>query len=212
MKAISILVADDHPVVRRGIRALLEPNVGWEIIAELSNGRDAVTKARERKPDIAILDIRMPLLNGLEAARQIVKYSPSTRVLILSMYDSEEFIQKAVTSGAKGFVRKSEAEEELVAAIRALLADKLFFPSGVLRMLRQERHANVSTPHSSLTQRETELLQLIAEGHSNKRAASILGISHRTVENHRARIMRKLGLRSATELVRYAIRHKIVAA
>jgi DNA-binding NarL/FixJ family response regulator len=212
MNTVSILIADDHPVVRRGIRALLEPNRGWKIVAEVRDGREAVRRARELKPHLAILDISMPLLNGLESARQIARYSPGTHVLILSMYDSEELVQKAVAYGAQGFVRKSEAEEELVAAISALLSDKLFFPSTASAALRRRRDGNPRTSQSRLSLREIELFQLIAEGNSNKEAASILGISHRTVENHRARIMHKLGLHSLSELVRYAVRHKIVAA
>jgi len=212
VKTVSILVADDHPVVRRGIRALLEPNVGWTIVAEVSNGREAVKRVRELKPDIAILDISMPLLNGFDAAQQISRYSPRTNVLILSMYDSVEFIQKAVAAGAKGFVRKTEAETELIAAVRASLNDKLFFPSTALLKLHHSRDEALEGNQSILTPRERELLQLIAEGNSNKKAASILGISRRTVENHRARIMHKLHLRSTTELIRYAIRHKMIAA
>lgn len=212
MNTVSILVADDHPVVRRGIRALLEPNRGWRVVAEARNGREAVQRARELKPDLAILDISMPLLNGLESARQIARYSPGTQVLILSMYDSEELMQKAVASGAHGFVRKSEADEELIAAIRAVLSDKLFFPAMASVALRSGCGGNRTNPQSCLSLREMELLQLIAEGNGNKEAASILGISRRTVENHRARIMHKVGVHSLSELVRYAIRHKIIAA
>ena len=181
-------------------------------MAEARDGREAVKRARELKPDVAILDISMPLLNGLESARQIARYSPRTHVLILSMHDSEELMEKAVASGAQGFVRKSEAEEELVAAVRALVNDKLFFPSTASVALRRRRDGRTTGPQSRLSLREMELLQLIAEGNSNKEAASILGISRRTVENHRARMMHKLGLHSLTELIRYAIRHKIVAA
>ena len=210
MNSVSILVADDHPVVRVGIRSLLETN-GWKIAAEASNGREAVERARKLRPDLAILDISMPLLNGLESARKIAKQSPKTHVLILTVYDSEEMLLKILDSGA-GLVRKSEAGKELVAAVRAVLNDKLFFPSVASPALRGARRWKSVAGQSRLTARETEILQLIAEGRSNKETASILGISQRTAENHRARVMRKLGLSSLSDLVRYAIRNQIVAA
>ena len=212
MRTVSILVADDHPVVRHGVRTLLETNPGWKVVAQASDGREAVRKVQELKPDLAVLDVGMPRLNGLESARQIAGCSPETRVLILSMYDTDEVVDKAVASGAKGFVRKSEAEVDLVDAVRAVLNDKLFFPASAAVAFGPRRNRNQTSPERRLTPRERELLQLIAEGWSNKEVASILGISRRTVENHRARMMRKLGLRSLSELVRYAVRQKIVAA
>ena len=212
MKTISILVADDHPVVRVGVRSLLETNAEWKVLAEASDGREAVEKARKLRPDLAVLDISMPLLNGLESARKIARQSPKTRVLILTMYGSEEIVEKVLDSGARGLVRKSEAEKELIAAVRAVLNDKLFFPSKASQALRGTRRGKSLARQSPLTPRETEILQLIAEGRSNKEAASILGISRRTAENHRARIMRKLGLSSLSDLVRYAVRNKVVAA
>jgi DNA-binding NarL/FixJ family response regulator len=212
MKTISILVADDHPVVRVGVRSLLETNVEWKVLAEASDGREAVEKARKLRPDLAVLDISMPLLNGLESARKIARQSPNTRVLILTMYGSEEMVEKALDSGAHGLVRKSEAEKELIAAVRAVLNDKLFFPSKASQALRGTRRGKSLARQSRLTPREAEILQLIAEGRSNKEAASLLGISRRTAENHRARIMRKLGLSSLSDLVRYAVRNKVVAA
>jgi len=211
MNTISILIADDHPVVRVGVRALLETN-GWKIAAEAGDGREAVERARKLRPDLAILDISMPLLNGLESARKIAKQSPKTRVLILTMHDSQEMVMKILDSGAHGLVRKSEAEKELVAAVRAVLNDKLFFPSVASPALRGARRSKSVAGQSRLTARETEILQLIAEGRSNKETASILGISQRTAENHRARITRKLGLTSLSDLVRYAIRNQIIAA
>jgi DNA-binding NarL/FixJ family response regulator len=212
MTTVSILVADDHAVVRHGVRALLELSPGWRVVAQAGDGWEAVRRASEMKLDLAVLDIGMPLLNGLEAARQIANDSPTTRLLILSMYDSEELIQKALASGAHGFVRKSEAEAELMVAARLVLSDKVFFPSVAAELLRRRRNEPTGGLRARLTARETQLLQLIAEGHSNKDAASVLGISPRTVENHRARMMDKLGLRSVSELVRYAIRNNIVAA
>ncbi len=212
MNTISILVADDHPVVRVGVRSLLETHAGWKVVAEASDGREAFEKARKLRPDLAILDISMPVLNGLESARKIARQSPKTRVLILTMYDSEEMVEKVLDSGAHGLVRKSEAEKELIAAVRAVLNNKLFFPSLASPALRGARGGKSLAGQSRLTPREAEILQLIAEGRSNKEAASILGISRRTAENHRARIMRKLGLSSLSDLVRYAVRNKVVAA
>jgi len=211
VKRLSILVADDHPVVRHGLRALLEANAGWKIVAEASNGREAVAKVRELRPDLAILDISMPLLNGLDAAREIATHTPKTRVLILSMHDAEELIRRAVESGAQGFVRKSEAESELVAAVRAVLNDNLFFPA-VAGTALGARAGHPTASLSRLTAREREILQLIAEGNSNKEVAAALGVSPRTIENHRASIMHKLRLKSLSELVRYAVRNKIIAA
>jgi DNA-binding NarL/FixJ family response regulator len=210
LRNVSILVADDHPVVRHGVRALLEMNPGWKVVAQALDGREAVRKTRELKPDLVVLDISMPRLNGFEAARQIANALPETRLLILSMYDSEELIEKAMDSGAHAFIRKSEAESELVDAARAVLNDKVFFPSQASAAL-QRRRSGKGSGKSPVTSRERELIQLIAEGNSNKEAASILGISRRTVENHRANMMRKLGLHSVTELVRYAVRNRIVA-
>lgn len=212
MKTFSILVADDYPVVRHGVRALLEMNPDWKVVAEARDGREAVQKARGLKPDLVILDIDMPQLNGLEAARQIANESPGMRLLILSMYDSEELIERAIHSGAHGFIRKSEAESELVSATRAVLGGKLFFPSEASAELHRRRNRQGRALPTHLTSRETELIQLFAEGNSNKEAAAILGISRRTVENHRASIMRKLRLQSFSELVRYAVRNRIVAA
>ena len=212
MKRATILVADDHPVVRHGVRLLLESNCDWKVVAEAADGREAVLKARQISPDLAILDLGMSSLNGLEATRRIARFAPQTRILILSMYDSDELIEKAMDAGAHGFVRKSEAETELYAAVRAVLNNKVFFPLTAMGGLRRSRNGERALLSDGLTSRETELLQLIAEGNSNKEVASILGISRRTVENHRARIMRKLGLRTFSELIRYAVRNKLTAA
>lgn len=212
MKKATILVADDHPVVRRGVRVLLESNCDWKVVAEASDGREAVLKARQIRPDLVILDLGMSSLNGLEAARRIARSTTRTRILILSMYDSDELIEKAIAAGAHGFARKSEAETELYAAVRAVLNNKMFFPLSAMRALRRSRNGERTVLSDGLTSRETELVQLIAEGNSNKEVASILGISRRTVENHRARIMRKLGLRTFSELIRYAVRNNLIAA
>ena len=212
MKPLCILIADDFPIVRRGLRALLEAQPGWKIIAESGNGRDAVKKAAQLHPDIALLDIAMPQLNGLDAARLILKRSPHTRILVLTVHDTEEIIEKALDAGARGYILKSELEEDLVAAIKAVMHGKVFFSTTaanvLLRCLRRQAALGTRSP---LTLREREIVQLLAEGKSNKQVAGVLGISTRTAENHRANIMKKLGLGSLSELVRYAIRDKIVA-
>ena len=212
MKSLCILIADDFSIVRRGLRALLEAQPGWKIIAESGNGRDAVNKAAQLHPDIALLDIAMPQLNGLDAARLILKRSPHTRILVLTVHDTEEIIEKALDAGARGYILKSELEEDLVAAIKAVMHGKVFFSTAaanvLLRCLRRQAALGTQSP---LTLREREIVQLLAEGRSNKQVAGVLGISTRTAENHRANIMKKLGLGSLSELVRYAIRDKIVA-
>jgi DNA-binding NarL/FixJ family response regulator len=214
MKRVRILVADDHAIVRRGMRTLIESQEGWETCAEVSNGREAVEKAEELKPDIAILDIGMPELNGLDAARQILKASPQTEVLILTMHQSEEVVAEVLKAGPRGYVLKSDADQNLVAAIEALLQHKPFLSSNVTDMILSDYlggHAGpMSEPRTRVTAREREIIQLLAEGKSNKEVASALDISTRTVETHRAHIMHKLGLTSFGDLVRYAIRNNIV--
>src|SRR6266568_2249447 len=215
MKTASILIADDHPLVRRGLRTLLETHPGWKIVAEISNGREAVERATALQPDVAILDIGMPKLNGMEAAFLIFKASPNTRILILTMHSAEDVIQRMVSVGASGYVLKSDAEKDLIAAVDALLHHKTFFTSAasdvVLSQLRGRATRN--TEHATrdrLSVREREIVQLLAEGKSNKEIAAQLNISTRTVENHRAKTMDKLNLHSFGELVRYAVRNKIV--
>ena len=210
MKAISILVADDHGLVRSGARTLLERQPGWKVIGEAADGREAVLKAKELQPDIVVLDIGMPGLNGLDATRRILRILPRTKILILTMHDDQELMQRTVLAGALGYVLKSDAEEDLVSAVRALAKDRTFFPSRALRgaLSRSRRRERKHTP--ALSSRESEILQLLAEGKLNKQVAGILSISQRTVENHRAKIMQKLHLNSFSSLVRYAVRHKIV--
>lgn len=208
---LSILLVDDFAVVRRGLRDLLESENGWKVIAEAGTGPQAVELARELRPDITVLDINIPELNGLDAASLILKSVPSTRVLVLSGYHSEDMIDKALRAGVRGYVLKSDAEANLVAAVRALMEGRTFFTHSVSRiMMEQLRHESESKPKHRLTVREAQVVQLLAEGKSNKEVAHILGISRRTVENHRAQVMTKLGLRSFSELVRYAIRNGMV--
>jgi DNA-binding NarL/FixJ family response regulator len=215
IQPISILIADDHAVLRRGLRALLETQPGWKVVSEVTNGRDAVENATTLRPDVAILDVGMPKLNGMDAAALIFKASPKTRILMLTMHSAEDLIRQTLTAGASGFVLKSDAERDLIAAVDALLHNKSFFTSAasdvILSNLRgtAPKRSSRSTG-SRLSVREREIVQLLAEGKSNKEVASLLNISTRTVENHRAKTMDKLKLRSFGELVRYAIRNRIV--
>lgn len=210
-----ILIADDHEVVRRGVRVLLEARSGWEICGEAVEGREAVDKAGRLQPDVVILDIGMPGLNGLDAARQIRKASPRTEVLILTMHESEQVVREVLGAGARGYVLKSDAGRQLVEAVEALGRHKTFFTSSVaeivLKNYLKSGESGENTEPSSLTHREREVVQLVAEGKGNKEVADILGISVRTAETHRTNIMRKLECRSLSDLVRYAIRNNIIS-
>src|SRR6267143_358351 len=212
--SVRILVADDHQVVRTGLRALLESKTGWQVCAEASNGREAVEKASQLKPDVAVLDIGMPLLNGVEATRQIRKLSPQTEILILTMHDSEQLVQEVLGAGAHGYILKDDADRNLVAAVDALRRHKPYLSSRVSEAASNSEGSDASSfspsSRSRLTPREGEILQLLAEGKSNKEVAGFLGISVKTAETHRANIMLKLDFHSVTELVRYAVRNKII--
>jgi DNA-binding NarL/FixJ family response regulator len=216
MSALRILIADDHEVVRAGVRSLLESQPDCEICGEAVNGRQVVALAQELKPDVAILDITMPELNGLEATRQIRKLTPTVQVLILSVHESEELVREILDAGAHGYILKSDAGRELAAAMHALRKQETFFTSRVAQIaLRAYRNKKISDdavapPGGALTSRERQVLQLLAEGRSNKEAASTLGISVMTVETHRANIMHKLEAHSIAELVHYAVRHKMI--
>ncbi|HYR84467.1 MAG TPA: response regulator transcription factor [Terriglobia bacterium] len=213
MNEARILIGDDHAIVRRGLRALVESHAGWAVCAEASNGRETVQKVDELKPDVAIVDIGMPELNGLDATRQILKANPQTEVLILTMHQSEEVVAEVLKAGARGYVLKSDADQNLVTAIEALLQHKPFLSSNVTEVVLSEyvnRRSTDIEAGSRITEREREVIQLLTEGKSNKEVASALDISTRTVETHRANIMRKLGLESMGDLVRYAIRNKII--
>jgi len=212
---VSILVADDHAIFRRGLRTLLETQPTWKVVAEVSNGREAVDQAARLRPDIAILDIGMPELNGLDAAILILKASPRTRILILTMHAADELIQKTLQRGASGYLLKNDAERDLITAVDALLHEKTFFTSAasevILGSLRDSgANAKGEEFQPRLSIREREVVQLLAEGRSNKEVASVLNISTRTVEHHRARVMEKLNLHSLSDLVRYTIRNKMV--
>jgi DNA-binding NarL/FixJ family response regulator len=213
---LRILVADDHPIVRAGLRTLLESRPGWQVCAEAGNGREAVEKAGKLKPDVAVLDISMPVLNGVEATRQLRKLSPETEVLILTMHDSEQMVQQVLEAGGHGYILKDDADRTLLAAVDALRRHKPYFSSRVSvsvaasRLRASDPRAPARRARGRLTQREREIVQLLAEGKSNKEVAGVLGISVRTAETHRANIMLKLDLHSIVDLVHYAVRNRII--
>jgi DNA-binding NarL/FixJ family response regulator len=213
--AVRILVADDHEVVRRGLCALLEARSGWQVCGEAADGRDAVTKARELRPDIVVMDIGMPSLNGLAAAAQIMQANPRQRILILTITNSEQVIREVLEVGARGFVLKSDAARDLVNAVDALQQGRTFFTPQVSEMvlsgyLHGSGEKTVNLPR--LTSREREIVQLLAEGKSTKEVAAMLNLSVKTAETHRSNVMRKLGIHSVSELVLYAIRNNIIQA
>lgn len=218
MSTLKLLIADDHDIVRAGMKALLDDQPGWQVVAEASTGRQAVEKAKANTPDVCVLDVTMPELNGLEAARQIKKLLPNTEILILTVHESEQIAAEVLKVGARGYILKSDAGRELVAAVKAVSAHKSYFTSRISLMvsdntLKEKSQAIESEDIGNrLTPREKEIVQLLAEGKSNKEAASVLNISVKTVETHRTNIMRKLRFHSVGELVRYAVRNHIVAA
>jgi DNA-binding NarL/FixJ family response regulator len=210
---LRILVADDHDVIKRGLRALLESKVGWTVVAQASNGREAVEQAEMHKPDVAVLDISMPELSGLEAARRIRKASPETEVLFLTVHNSAEMVQEALDAGGRGYVLKSDVGCDLLAAVEAALKHKTFISQGVAgagvsysTTFKEAREVGADR----LTSREREVLQSLAEGRSTKEVATLLNIAVKTAETHRTNIMRKLDLHSVSELVLYAIRNRLV--
>ena len=214
---LRILLADDHEIVRRGLCALLQRHEGWEVCGEAIDGRDAVQKAKQLKPDVVIVDIGMPNLNGLDATRQLLQYDPSLRIIVLTVSDADQVIREALDAGARGFVLKTDAARDLVTAIEALQTKRMFFTPRVNELLLAgflEKGQAISTHHPpslpTLTAREREITQLLAEGRSSKEAASLLNLSTKTVETHRSNIMRKLNLHSIRDLVVYAIKNKLI--
>jgi DNA-binding NarL/FixJ family response regulator len=220
---LRILIADDHEVARQGIRALLEGHVGWEVCAEAKDGREAVEFANTVNPDLILLDIGMPNLNGLEAARQILASYPELPVLILTMHDSDQVVREVLRAGARGFLLKSDAGRDLVAAVEALQMRRTFFTTKVSQMVLNgylDRDSPESREQSTqekeegtapaLTGREREVIQLLAEGKTSKEVAVALHLSVKTAETHRTNLMRKLGLHSVADLTRYAVRNGIV--
>jgi DNA-binding NarL/FixJ family response regulator len=216
MKHTRILVADDHEVVRKGVTQILTSQPDFEVISEVQTGRAAVTEALRLKPDVLVMDVMMPDLNGLEATRQIMKSVPHAQVLILSMHESEELVREVLACGARGYVLKSDAGRELVSAVSALSQKRPFFTSSVSEIVLEGflRTGTVKLPvpeeSGRLSAREREIVQLLAEGKTNKEVAAHLHISVKTVETHRSHIMQKLNLNSVSDLVRYAIRNKMV--
>ena len=214
--AFRILLADDHELVRRGLRTILQKKTEWEVCGEAKDGFEAVEQVKKLKPDAVIIDIGMPNLNGLEATRRIMAEFPQTRVLVLTLYDSEETVQQVIEAGARGFVLKSDAAQDLVVAVDALRRNMIYFTPKVADMMlngfvngRTSANSGIP-PRTRLTARERELVQLLAEGKSTKQAADTLGMSVKTAETHRSNIMRKLQLHSVSELVLYAVRNKLV--
>jgi DNA-binding NarL/FixJ family response regulator len=218
MKNIRILIADDHDLMRRGLKALVESHPNWQVCDEAHTGREAVARAEQAKPDVVILDISMPELNGLEAARSIRKASPNTEILILSVHYSDRLIREIVEAGVRGYIMKSDSDRDLIDALEKLANHEPFFTSKAAEMMLAR--FNHSGSHSCmketvgerLTAREREIVQLLSEGRSSKEVASFLGISVKTAETHRANVMRKLDIHSVSELVRYAVRNQIIEA
>jgi DNA-binding NarL/FixJ family response regulator len=214
---IRVLLADDHTIVRQGVRLCLEAMGDISVVAEAEDGQEAVLLANQLHPDVAVVDLTMPRLNGVEAIRQIKRDLPSTEVVVLSVHDSEAYVVQALRAGAAGYVLKRNAATELAAAIRAAHDGQAYLHPSIARRVIDDYlsriHASedaISEPHERLTPREREVLQLAAEGHSTRAIAGLLCLSTKTVEHHRASIMAKLGLRGQTELVKYAIRAGLV--
>lgn len=213
---IRVMVADDHGVVRKGVRFLLQQESDIEVIAEAEDGREALQRALEKKPDVLIMDIAMPQLNGIDAAAQVTRAGGATNVIILSMYSDEEFLIRALNAGAKGYLLKDSAEPDLVRAVRAVALGKTFFSPDISHMLledymRRLQQEGLQDSYGLLTEREREVLQLLAEGKSNKEAAAVLNVSLHTVETHRTNFMQKLGLHNIAEIVIYAMRKRIIS-
>lgn len=209
MSIYRIVVADDHEVVRHGLRAMLEAQPNWKVVGEAGDGRAALASVIELKPDLAVLDVGMPNLNGLEAARQIVAAVPTCRVLILSLYESEQMVCEVLAAGGRGYLLKSDASRYLVKAAEVLRNGKVYVTPRFSHLLEEGMRTRGATV-VSLTARERQVVQLLGEGKSTKEVATILGMSVKTAETHRAHIMHKLDLHSITELVLYAVRNRIV--
>ena len=215
MDEVRVLLGDDHVVLRQGLRRILEDRRDWRVIAEAGNGRDAVRLAMELTPDVAVLDVGMPLLNGVEATRQIVRRAPSVRVLILSMHSDQAYVTQAVQAGARGYLLKESAGAELIEAIATVAAGRTYFSPAVAQVVfddyvRGLAERCITDRYDALSEREREVLQLVAEGRTSKEIADLLSISPATVETHRTHVLQKLGLRNTAEVVRYAARRGIV--
>jgi DNA-binding NarL/FixJ family response regulator len=215
VRKLRLVVADDHSLMRRGICDLLESEPGWEVVAEAGNGREAVEAVAKAKPDVLVIDLAMPELNGLTATREILRFFPKTEVVLLTMHNTDQAIREVLESGARGYVLKSDAEQDLITAVKAVAAGKPFFTPNVAEVVLKGylfRGANTETKEnlSELTTRERQVVQLLAEGKGNKDVAVAMRVSVKTVESHRSNINRKLSIRSTSDLVRYALRNGIV--
>lgn len=215
MARLRILLADDHTVVRQGLRKVLEERPEWEVVAEAGDGREAVRQAELHKPDVAILDVAMPLLNGIEATRQINRRAPTTRILVLSMHADEAYVTQILQAGATGYLLKDSADVDLIQAVSAVSQGKSFFSPAIARVMlddyvRQRGDKGAVDRYESLSEREREIFQLVAEAKTNKEIAALLNVSPSTVETHRAHIMEKLDLHSAAEIVLYAVRRGVI--
>jgi two-component system response regulator NreC len=217
VKRLRILIADDHGLVRRGIREVLHSRPGWRVVGEAANGHEAVAKAIELKPDVAVVDIGMPELDGIEAARQIREAIPETKILVLTMNESDYLIRRALDAGANGYVLKSDLTDSLPKAVEAIVAGKRFLTPKVSEIVLEGflktkgQHQPVEWKHTRTSPRETEIIRLLAAGRANKEIAELLKIKVRTVETHRSKIMLKLGIHSLAELIHFAFRHGLTS-
>jgi DNA-binding NarL/FixJ family response regulator len=215
--SLRLVVADDHPLMRRGICDLLEAEPGWEVVAKASNGREAIDAVSKSKPDVLVIDLAMPELNGLTATREILRLFPKLGVVLLTMHNTDQSVREVLESGARGYVLKSDAEQDLVAAVKAVAAGKPFFTANITEIVLKGYLNRTATSEpakalSGLTTREREVVQLLVEGKGNKDVALAMRLSVKTVEAHRSNINRKLAIRSTSDLVRYAVRNGIVSA
>lgn len=215
--ALRILIADDHEIVREGLRTILERQPGWSVCGEASSGREAVSEAIRLQPDVTVMDISMPELNGLDATQRIIEKIPGARILIISAHDSERLVRQMLSSGARGYMLKTDAGRDLTTAVETIAKGRLFFTASASNVVLGDYHRRSVEPGevpsispSSLTSREREILQLLAEGRTNKEVAEQIRTSVKTVENHRSKIMAKLHFHSLTDLVRYAIQNEII--
>lgn len=216
MKTVRILLADDHTVMRKGLRLLLENHPGFIVVAEAADGREAVEACDREAPEVVVLDVGMPNLNGIEAARQISARHPRTSIVFLSMHSDESYVLRALKAGARAYLLKDSAEHDLISAIRAVSEGKAFFSPAISKMLvedyvRQMKDRDVEDSYDLLTGREREILQLLAEGKTNKEVATVLDLSVYTVETHRSNILQKLNLHSIPELILYAVRKGVIS-
>lgn len=216
MSAIRVLVADDHTIIRSGLRLLLERHSGFEVVGEAADGRQTLELAESLRPDVVVLDIAMPNLNGIEAAKQIAAKLPKVSVIVLSMHSDESYVLRALKAGARGYLLKDSAESDIINAIRAVSQGKAYFSPEISRMLmddyvRNLQQRGVDDSYDLLTAREREILQLLAEGKTNKEISAILNLSPHTVETHRGNMLQKLNLHSLPELILYAVRKGVIA-